>query len=139
MILTIFEKILLGHLVGDYLLQTEKIALLKTKKGLNGNLWCILHCLIYTASICLFTQTINPILITLIFISHYPIDRWSLADKWLMVIRGRRMLVSYYKFKKGEIHSEFGLIYSCIVYTVVDNTVHLLLMISIFSWVIILK
>ncbi len=121
----IFARLILGHLVGDYLLQSKKMAYLKTEKSINGIVWCLTHSLIYTLSVCLFLWKFDPLIIALIFISHYPIDRWSLAKKWLKIIKGRDILAAYKS--KGE-HREIDLIFSCLVYTAVDNTWHLLLL-----------
>jgi len=129
--ITIFEKIVLGHLVGDYLLQPKKMAVLKQTKGLNGLMWCLAHCLIYTLVICLFTSTIEPIKVILIFISHFPIDRWSLANKWLKLIKGRDFMKAYQS--KEKLH-EIDLAFSTIVYVIVDHTFHLLLMWAIFNY-----
>jgi len=122
--LTIFEKILLGHLIGDYLIQSKKMALTKSIKGLNGLKWCSIHCLLYTLAVCLLTATSDPIKISLIFMSHFPIDRWSLANKWLKMIRGRNL----------KLASEIDLSFSVIIYVVVDNTIHILLMTAIFKY-----
>ena len=124
--LTIFEKIILGHLIGDYLLQPKKMAIEKSAKGLNGLLWCLAHSLIYTLAICLFAATTNPIIIGLVFLSHFPIDRWSLAGWWLKIIRGRNFLTIEHSRKTD-------LSFSVVVYVIVDNTIHILLMTLIFS------
>jgi len=128
---TIFENILLGHLVGDYLLQSKKMALIKSAPGLNAFLWCLLHSLLYTFSICLFTGTLDPLKISLIFLSHFPIDRWSLASKWLNLIKGRNFLTTYQTKDK---YWEIDLSFSAIVYVIVDNTMHILLMAAIFKY-----
>ena len=129
--LTIFEKILLGHLAGDYLLQSKKMALKKSAKGINGISWCFVHCVLYTFTICLFTETAEPVKIMLIFLSHFPIDRWSLANKWLKIIKGRDFINAYKS--KAEFH-EIDLAFSTLVYVAVDNTLHLLLMVAIFNF-----
>jgi hypothetical protein len=128
---TIFEKILLGHLVGDYLFQPKKMAIGKLSKGLPGLVWCLFHCLLYTTIICLFASTTDPIKILLIFMSHFPIDRWSLASKWLKMIKGRDFIVAYKS--KAEFY-EIDLSFSTIVYVIVDNTMHILLMAAIFNY-----
>lgn len=127
--LTICEKLVLGHLVGDYLLQPKKMAIEKQNKGWSGLLWCLLHCLIYTLAICLFTSTVEPLKIGLIFLSHFPIDRWSLAGKWLDFIKGRNFMTAY---ESRSRYHEIDLAFSAIVYTIVDNTGHILLMLLIF-------
>ncbi|MEI6379216.1 MAG: DUF3307 domain-containing protein [Candidatus Falkowbacteria bacterium] len=128
---TIFEKLLLGHLIGDYLLQPKAMAIAKSAKGLTGWTYCLAHCLIYTLSICLMTATVDPLKIALIFCSHFPVDRWSLADLWLKQIRGRSLKEA---FCSTDPLREVDVAFSAIVYTVVDNTIHLLLMAAIFKF-----
>ncbi|MFH0779987.1 MAG: DUF3307 domain-containing protein [Parcubacteria group bacterium] len=128
--LTIFEKILLGHLVADYLLQPEKMAVQKSAKGIKGLLICILHCVIYTVTICAFTSTAEPLKIGLIFLSHFPIDRWSLASQWLKLIKGRDFIAVY---QNKPQYKEISLSFSTLVYAVVDNTWHLLFLALIFQ------
>ena len=91
-------EILLGHLVGDYLLQNRKMALNKSKKGASGLYWCLLHCMLYTTSICVAMQTmtpttISPLIAVLVFMSHFPIDRWSLANYWVKLIGDKTIRV----------------------------------------------
>jgi len=121
----IFAKIVLGHLIGDYLLQNKVMALRKSERGWKGFLWCSLHCLIYTFSVCLFLWTTNPIVVVLVFLSHWPIDRWSLASKWLRFIKGRDIEAAYYSKDK---YREIDIAFSSLVYAVADNTIHLILL-----------
>ncbi|MFH1423396.1 MAG: DUF3307 domain-containing protein [Candidatus Nealsonbacteria bacterium] len=114
----LFARILLGHLVGDYLLQNKAMMLKKSEKGLNGVLWCTIHCLVYTTAVCLFLWTINPWVIIAVFISHWPIDRWSLGTKWMKLIHSRELKDDYPENK----------VFYAIVYVAVDNTWHLVLM-----------
>jgi len=120
-----FAAIVLGHLTGDFLLQSKLMALKKSQPGWQGIKWCFIHCLIYTASLALFLWTLNPLILILIFLSYYPIDRCSLASKWLKMIRGRDFIQSYLK---KENFWEIDVAFSCLVYTVVDNTMHLILL-----------
>ena len=121
----IFLGMLLGHLAGDYLFQSKKMALKKSEKGWYGLAWCVLHCLIYTACVCAFLRTLNALVWALVFLSHFPIDRWSLGHWWLKMIRGRDILKAYETENK---YREIDLAFSCIVYVVVDNTLHLILL-----------
>lgn len=121
----LFARIILGHLAGDYLLQNRTMALKKSDKGLAGFLWCTWHCLIYTACVCLFLWNFQPLLIGLVFLSHWPIDRWQLAAKWLKLIRGRDFYQAYRSIEK---YREIDLAFSCYVYAVVDNTWHLIIL-----------
>lgn len=121
----IFARIVLGHLTGDFLFQSKNMALKKSEAGIKGILWCTFHCLIYTISVCLFLWTIDPVIVGLVFLSHWPIDRWSLGSKWLKLIGGRDFVTAY--FSKEKYH-EIDLAFSCLVYAVVDNTMHLILL-----------
>lgn len=121
----LFVRILFGHLFGDYLLQTKKMALLKSQPGLKGVLWCFIHCLVYTAVVCLFLWTANPLVVLFVFLSHYPIDRWSLAGKWLKLIGSRDFMAAHYS--KDE-YKDLDVAFSCLVYAVADNTLHLVLL-----------
>ena len=121
----IYVRLILGHLFGDYMLQTKSMALAKSEKSYKGALVCALHSLIYTATIMIFLMRFNAFLFMLLFLSHYPIDRWSLASKWLDLIKGRNFVTAH--MGKGE-YREIDLSFSCIVYTVVDNTMHFFLM-----------
>lgn len=112
--------LLLGHFVGDYLLQNRAMMLNKSKKGREGIFWCTLHCTIYTAIVCLFLWTLNPLIVAIVFVSHWPIDRWSLANKWIRLIRGRDPNATYFS-------KEIDMAFYAIVYVVTDNTMHILL------------
>src|SRR5439155_2346366 len=54
---------------------------------------CAVHCLIYTVAVSATTrQTVHGWQWSvLVFVSHFPVDRWSLADKWLDAINGRSL------------------------------------------------
>src|ERR1051326_690388 len=64
---------LLCHLVGDYWLQGDYVALNKSK----NTLVCAIHCLLYTLPFLLITQ--SKLVLAAIFISHFFIDRFYLA------------------------------------------------------------
>src|SRR6266404_5607070 len=85
--MNIFINILFGHLFGDFIFQNKWMAVNKSASHFK----CFIHCLIYTFFMCLFTQKWTLAWITLIFVSHFVIDRWSLADKWLLLIKGRAL------------------------------------------------
>lgn len=131
MIGDIFARIVLGHLVGDYLFQGREMALKKSENSWRGIAWCTVHSLIYTACICLFLWTANPFIFFLIFLSHWPIDRWSLSSKWLKLIRGRDFMKA---FNSNDEYRDIDLVFSCIVYAVVDNTIHVFLMFLVVIW-----
>jgi Protein of unknown function (DUF3307) len=130
--MTFFDKLILGHLIGDFVLQNKWMAYRKVTNYFP----CLVHCLIYTLSVCLLTS-FNPAWATIVFLSHFPIDKWSLADKWLSLINGRS-LKDY--FDNGSLnipvqndpqYTNYLILrgsFTGIVYTVVDNTLHLMLM-----------
>jgi len=67
-------NLLVGHLVGDILFQNRYLAKIKRK-----SVWgMILHCAIYAFVVWLFTMW-HPILILIVGLSHYLIDRFSLG------------------------------------------------------------
>lgn len=121
----VFIKMSLGHFVGDYLLQNKAMAFAKSQKGWRGLAACLGHCAIYTAAVCLFAWKLNPLFATLVFLSHFLIDRWSLGYQWLRLIGGRTFETVY---DPSNQYGETDLIFTCIVYTLVDNTMHLVLL-----------
>jgi hypothetical protein len=122
-------ELLLGHLAGDYIFQTERMALGKSKPGTEGWTWCVIHCLVYSACIALFmklnqwtcvftsSQRQSNFLIAfgIAFITHFPIDRWSLGIKWMKLLG----------------HKVKGPFAPCI-YIGIDNGFHLILMWALF-------
>jgi hypothetical protein len=119
----LFVLALLGHLVGDYLLQTKHMALTKTQPGWPGTKACTAHVAIYTAAVCLFLWTAHPLIVALIAVPHWLIDRFSAASAWLKIIRGRTFEDAY---RSKDQYREFDIAFTSIVYTVTDNTMHLL-------------
>lgn len=129
---SVFINLLFGHLVGDFLLQNKWMALSK-----GNNSWrCLVHCIVYTASVCALTGIWAPIWIGLVFLSHYPIDRWSLADKWLDLINGRSLEDFMINGKRNmpkyiitmDAWEHYIILrggFTALVYAVVDNTMHL--------------
>ena len=119
----LFVLALLGHLVGDYLLQSKYMALQKSAHGWLGDQTCTLHVAIYTAAVCMFWWTLDPIVIILVFVPHWIIDRWSLAKPWLKLIGGRSFESA---FNSKDKYREFDIAFTSLVYVVVDNTMHFL-------------
>lgn len=71
---------LLCHLVGDYILQSDWMALNKSKKSLN----CLVHVLIYTA--CFLVLTTSWQALFFIGATHFILDRWPVIIRriiWL--------------------------------------------------------
>ncbi len=118
----LFIAMALGHFAGDYLLQSRNMALSKSAAGLRGHFWCSLHCLLYAAAVALFAWRADPLFLSLVFLSHWPIDRWSLASAWLKLIRGRDLMAAH---ASRDEYREIDIGFSCFVYAVADNTMHL--------------
>lgn len=74
---------LILHLVGDYLLQNDWMAQNKTKEWFP----CFVHCFLYTIPFS-FVLWPSP-LVWLVFISHYFIDRYRLAEYWIRLVNWR--------------------------------------------------
>lgn len=115
----LFILALLGHIVGDYLLQPYKMAMKKS----SSNWVCLVHVTIYTTAVCTMMSTHDPVVIMSIFIPHFVIDRWSLGEKWLKMIGGRTIKEAT---KKTGVEREFAIAFYAPVYIIVDNGLHLL-------------
>lgn len=127
-----FIDLLFGHLIGDYILQNKWMAMNKDRSTFK----CLIHCLFYTASVIFIARIYNWQFIVLVFASHFIIDRWSIADKWLELIHGRS-IKDFLKngwqnipFNSFDIKSYHALRagFTALVYAVVDNTFHLIIM-----------
>lgn len=136
-----FAELILGHLAGDYLLQNEWMAMNKGKNNLIGYVSALVHCIIYTLTICLFMGNFDPIWMVAVFLTHFPIDKFKLAEHYMHFIKGKGMKdyvdkdkwmmgMVYMKPDKKELNRydmlEGG--FTSIVYTVTDNAMHLILM-----------
>lgn len=137
-----FIALLMGHLFGDFMFQNKWMAMNKSGKWFPA----LVHCIIYSLTVAIFTfyfthsWFIWPIIV---FATHFPIDYWSIADKWLWLIGGRDMN-GFYLYGHRDIPKDLdydGISrelnyrmlrggFTCVVYTVVDNTMHLALMLG---------
>jgi hypothetical protein len=101
-------NIILGHLIGDYLFQSDWTALNKNKKNLKLFLACLVHCIIWTISMMVFIGSNNILLALGLFLSHILLDRTNLVVWYLN------------KFKIMPNPTMWKVI-------IVDNTLHLLM------------
>jgi len=124
--------VLLGHLVGDYVFQNNWMALAKNRNTFR----CVVHCLIYTLAVCVLTSW-HPAWVAVVFLSHFPVDRWTLADKWLRLIRGRSIKTFMENghedipLNEGPVRENYRIVrggFTSLVYAGADNTFHLLIM-----------
>lgn len=114
---------LLGHLVGDYLLQTEWMAFNKSERHWRGWLAATVHCILYTVAVCTIMWEWTPIWVVAVFFSHFFIDKFAFGRWYLKYIKGLE-LGSYRMEWLYELRAGFN----AVIYTVTDNTMHLLLM-----------
>jgi Protein of unknown function (DUF3307) len=124
--------IFLGHLLGDYVLQNNWMALAKNRSTFR----CLVHCLVYTAAVGALTSW-RPAWLAVVFLSHFPIDRWNLGEAWLRLIGGRS-LGEFLRHGRDEIPAGLDADnyralrggFTALVYAAVDNTFHLGFMIG---------
>jgi hypothetical protein len=135
-------QMLLGHLCGDFLMQTEWMAMNKSKNTKIGWLAVFVHCILYTFAICLFMWNFQLLWIVAVFFSHFFIDKFSLAEKYMHYIKGKGMKdyvnkhdwmlgMAYMRPEKPSgvnLHEALEGGFTAIVYTLTDNTMHLILM-----------
>ena len=123
-------ELLLGHILGDYLLQNDKMAKGKSRRGLEGTTWCTLHCVIYSACVAALmihgagwrVEGMNRlsswgVAWLIAFLCHYWIDRFSLGSRWM-------------KWYGQTLDGPFA----PVVYIGVDNGMHLILMYLAFKY-----
>ena len=84
----IFVLAMLGHFVGDYLLQNAWMATGKSKPGWPGHFACSVHVLLYTLAIAVFTGIWNPWFLLVVATPHWLIDRTSFAWTFLRFKNG---------------------------------------------------
>ena len=118
-------KLLIGHLIGDCLLQSRDMAENKGEK--EGFWWSILHGVLYTMAVCTLLWNFHPQTVILIFLSHWPIDRFGVASWWCRNVLDRDP-GDVYKFANRFREIRVG--FACLHYAIVDNTMHLILMLA---------
>ena len=123
-------ELMIGHIIGDYFLQSKQMALSKIKNNISSWMYCLFHCFIYMSCICLCTANLNIGFLLLIFISHFIIDKFSIAERWLQIINGRS-LYAFINENKNQTMTAIDVIqgsFSTLVYTVIDNTLHIIIL-----------
>lgn len=117
----LFIRFFLGHLIGDYLIQTYYMASNKKVAGWRGHIACAWHCLTYTVSVCFMLWTFNWLIWVLVFISHFIIDRSKFVDWWMDKVKGLTR-------EKAISSGPFGASIFTFLSIVVDNSFHFLSM-----------
>jgi len=73
------------HLIGDYIIQNDWMALNKKLKTLKGELACQIHCILYSLPFILIGSWEAVIAI---YISHYILDRTNIVSYFLALRNG---------------------------------------------------
>lgn len=73
---------LIGHLVGDYLLQNDWMANNKKRKDWTGFLACEIHCFLWTCSVCLFSGW-GPVEWFVLHTTHFVQDHTQIVRFWM--------------------------------------------------------
>jgi hypothetical protein len=123
----VLAALLIGHVVGDYFLQPLWMAEKKSTLTGKGATIALIHSMIYTACVCVALWTINPATIALVMLSHFPIDAFGVAGWWC-----RHVLHRHYAdvAAEGGEYRDVRVAFACIVYVVVDNSMHLIILIA---------
>jgi hypothetical protein len=84
---------LLCHFIGDYFLQTDWMAMNKSKKSWN----CLVHCLIYTS--CFLVLTLSWKALLFILVSHFIFDRWPVIIRRMLWFKNHFPTMQYPPWK----------------------------------------
>jgi hypothetical protein len=126
----LFVLTIVGHFVGDYLLQNDWMALNKTKRNKLGWQACSLHVILYTLSvvICLSLADKSVFLMwwiwLIIGIPHYLIDHYSLASYIMLWKNGVKPFEVVKDDDPIDIKALWKVGFNAPVYILNDNTLH---------------
>ena len=110
---------LVGHLIGDDLLQVDWMAMNKKANTLKGWAACLAHCIVYTLAVCACTGRWKPHLIGLVFLSHFPIDKTYVVAYYMKATGA---------FRRVIVDPQVDMNHKVWAYLLVDNTVHITLL-----------
>ena len=127
-------RLLLGHLAGDYIFQSAKMALKKS----SSYRVCAAHCAAYTATMAAwlsyelaFSTVPALIFLAIVFCSHFVLDKTHVVQ-WMLDKTGARTFKSAgayrEKSQEHEIYKQFYVAFTAIVHAVADNTMHFILL-----------
>jgi hypothetical protein len=109
---------IIGHLVGDYLLQPDWMAQNKKKSSFA----CAAHCTVWTLSVCAFAGWWSPAAVAVLWSTHFVQDRTNLIMWWMTKVARQQ------QFATGAC-SPWSII-------VVDNIWHILAIWAVWRFVI---
>lgn len=120
---------IIAHLVGDYVLQTDRMATLKTSQWR----WALIHAITYTLPFLFLTH--NPYALFVICLTHALIDRYRLA-RWVVYAKncaGDWVHRDRYTTPTGY-GNETPAFLSTWLLIITDNTMHLLINYLALAW-----
>ncbi|HMS53192.1 MAG: DUF3307 domain-containing protein [Sphingobacteriales bacterium] len=112
--------IILAHFVADFLLQTDKMALNKSK----SNYWLTMHVLAYTAGMALFT----------VYMVVFEAQNWLLAAKWLGINACLHWLTDFNTSRLTSILWQRGQRHWFFVAIGFDQVVHYACLMGTYAW-----
>ena len=102
------------HLLGDYLFQNHWMAINKTKDFIPA----LIHAFVYSL---LFLFIVNPKIWTIIFVTHFFIDRYRLATYWIKLVNWN------WKSTNFGYTTDVPIWLSMWLLIIVDNVIHILI------------
>lgn len=84
--MNLFTYLLLGHLVGDYLLQNTWMAMNKANKWIPLLTHCVLYTLSLVAAMVVGGFSLSYLAIAVIFVSHVFLDKRTFVLWWVRII-----------------------------------------------------
>jgi hypothetical protein len=113
---------LVAHAVGDYLLQSEWMAVEKTKRSVAA----LVHCVFYLLPFLFITQ--NPYTLAVMGGTHFVIDRWHLA-RYVAWLKNRPWPGSapWYECSKTGFHPDTQPWLAGWLVIIIDNVMHILI------------
>lgn len=85
---------IIGHLVGDYLLQNDWMALNKKKPAPRYAIHCATHAALWTAAVCGFASWWDWRVALALFLAHYWQDRTNVVHWWMTRVNRQAQFVS---------------------------------------------
>lgn len=79
---------IIGHLVGDYLLQNDWMSLNKKRYGLVGSIPCFIHCMIWTSCVLAFGGywAADWRASSILIVTHFIQDHTTIIRRWMSLI-----------------------------------------------------
>jgi hypothetical protein len=106
---------IIGHLVGDYLLQNDWMALNKKRDSIP----CMVHCTLWALAVCLFAGWSGLWVYPVLFVTHFLQDRTTVVAWWMDRIGQKQ-------FRTGPC-APWSII-------VVDNVWHIVTIVLVWRW-----